>query len=108
MDSPSVRPCLHKRKTQIFPCGLASHLHKNPVFITENEWRVESLANSGLAVVCKQGNQHFCIVTRWSLMAFLIGRLFALSVGDTLPPGCFYHWCEQDYFYERRGGNSTF
>jgi len=22
--------------TQIFPCGLASHLHENPVFITEN------------------------------------------------------------------------
>ena len=31
-----LRPRLHQGKTQIFSCGLASHLHKNPVFITEN------------------------------------------------------------------------
>ena len=32
----NLRPRLHKGKTQIFPHGLASHLHENPVFITEN------------------------------------------------------------------------
>jgi len=34
----TLRPCLHKGKTQIFPCGLASRLHENPVFITENDY----------------------------------------------------------------------
>ena len=32
-----LRPRLHKGKTQIFPRGLASHLHENAVFITEND-----------------------------------------------------------------------
>ena len=33
-----LRPRLHQGKTQIFPRGLASHLHENPVFITENKY----------------------------------------------------------------------
>ena len=33
------RPCLHKVKTQIFPCGLASFTQKHEkVFITENDY----------------------------------------------------------------------
>ena len=32
------RSGLHQGKSQIFPGGLASHLHENPVFITENDY----------------------------------------------------------------------
>ena len=30
-------PRLHQGKTQIFPCGLASHFYEQPVFLTEND-----------------------------------------------------------------------
>ena len=33
----SIRPRLHEGKTQIFSHGLASHLHENAVFVTEND-----------------------------------------------------------------------
>ena len=29
---------IHHGNTQIFLCGLASYLHENPVFITENDY----------------------------------------------------------------------
>ena len=34
----TLRHHLHQEKMQILPCGLASHLHENSVFITENDY----------------------------------------------------------------------
>ena len=73
-------------------------------------WKtLEILENSSLAVSCKQGNRRCSIVTRRSLVrsAFLIGRPVCLtSVGDTLPLGCFYHLCKQDYFLQTKEGKT--
>ena len=47
------RPRLHDGKTQIFPCGLASHLHEN--LFLKPPGKVEKLENSGCVNWEKRG-----------------------------------------------------
>ena len=105
-----VRPCLHEGKTQIFPRGLTSHLHKTPVFyhrkwsFKKNPGKVESLVSRFRG--CMQiGKPAF-------LHCDTVSRLFTISDWPPIclkclrhpSPSCFYHWCKQDYFYKWRRG----
>ena len=101
-DMLTNRPCLHKAKTQIFPCGLASHLHEKTQLLSQ---KTIISKNSG-----QSGEFGKLSPTRWSLvcLTFLIGRLFAPSVGDTLPPAVFIIGVNRIIFTNEGGENSSF